>query len=106
VSELTGLTVADCANGWFVIREGKTDAAARRIPINRELTPTITRRMAGQVARDHVFGAPGKGPGHSISGLFITYHRKMGSAVMRGVPPRTCTVLGGGSLPRLAPRKI
>jgi site-specific recombinase XerC len=78
VSELAGLTVEDCANGWFVVREGKTDAAARRIPIHCELTPMITRRMAGKVASEHVFGPPGTRPGQPISALFIHYRRKLG----------------------------
>jgi integrase len=78
VSELASLTVDDCQGGWFVVREGKTDAAARRIPIHRELTPMITRRTAGKVASEHVFGPPGTRPGQPISALFIHYRRKLG----------------------------
>jgi integrase len=78
VSELANLTTADCIDGWFVIREGKTDAAARRIPIHRDLAPMITRRTAGRIANEHVFGPPGARPGQQMSTLFIKYRRKLG----------------------------
>jgi integrase len=70
IEELCRLTVADCAarsgepcaGGSFVIREGKTDAAARTVPIHPALAPVVARRCAGKGPSGFLFHElPGNG---------------------------------------------
>jgi integrase len=46
--EIGRLTMTDCAGGVFVVREGKTEAAARRVPIHSGLTAVVARRSEGK----------------------------------------------------------
>jgi integrase len=48
LEEIYRLRIADCRGGWFSIREGKTAAAVRRVPIHADLSPIIDRRCQGK----------------------------------------------------------
>jgi integrase len=49
------LTVADSTGGVFVVRSGKTAAAARRVPSHSALSPIVETRMKGKPADAHLF---------------------------------------------------
>jgi len=53
--EIGRLTVADCANGVFIVREGMTAAVARRVPIHSDLTALVPRRMNNKAADAFLF---------------------------------------------------
>lgn len=53
--EIGQLRVADCAGGVFIIRGGKTDAAARRVPVHPELTDIVEGRLKGKADGDYLF---------------------------------------------------
>lgn len=55
IEELCGLRVGDCAGGGFAVREGKTDAAARTVPIHPDLAGIVARRCAGKAAAGFLF---------------------------------------------------
>jgi integrase len=46
--EIGDLTVGDCANGFFDVREAKTEAGVRNVPIHPRLRPLIHRRSMGK----------------------------------------------------------
>ncbi|WP_438810573.1 hypothetical protein, partial [Proteus mirabilis] len=47
-TEIASLTVGDCLDGMFTIRDGKTVNAIRKVPIHSSLSAIITRRTKGQ----------------------------------------------------------
>jgi integrase len=53
--EIGRLTIADCADGIFIVRSGKTAAAARRVPIHSALVPMIDARMEGKTPTAYLF---------------------------------------------------
>jgi integrase len=53
--EIGRLKVADCTGGVFIVREGKTDAAARRVPIHADLTALVERRMRNKAPGAFLF---------------------------------------------------
>jgi integrase len=53
--EIGRLTVADCANGVFIVRSGKTAAARRRVPIHSALTEVVARRTNGKASGAYLF---------------------------------------------------
>ncbi|MDA8438287.1 MAG: tyrosine-type recombinase/integrase [Propionibacterium sp.] len=53
--EIAQLTVADCTEGAFIIRQGKTAAARRRVPIHSDLAPLVARRTAHKAPTDYLF---------------------------------------------------
>ena len=50
IEELYQLRVADCADGWFRVRQGKSAAAIRRVPVHGDLAAIVARRAAGRDA--------------------------------------------------------
>ncbi len=44
IEELYQLRVADCADGWFRVRQGKSAAAVRRVPVHSALAAIVARR--------------------------------------------------------------
>lgn len=53
--EIGRLTVADCAGGIFIVREGKTAAAARRVPIHSQLASLVETRTRGKAPDAFLF---------------------------------------------------
>jgi integrase len=53
--EIGQLTVADCADGVFVIRKGKTAAAARRVPVHPELATLVATRTQDKAPDAYLF---------------------------------------------------
>ena len=79
--EIGQLTVADCAGGVFVIRDGKTDAAARRVPVHSALAALVTARMTGKVSGAFLFDEiRSKNPERTdpLGKMFIRYRRSLG----------------------------
>jgi integrase len=83
IEELYRLTVADCAGAWFDIRDAKTRAGIRRVPIHPDLAAIIRRRTEGRPASDYLFpepGAPRVGYERSmaVSKRFGNYRQRVG----------------------------
>lgn len=82
--ELVALTVGDVVGGCFHVRQGKTDAAERTVPIHSHLKPLIERRVEGKQAGEPVFAdLPGsedtkRRRGAALSQAFTRYRRKLG----------------------------
>jgi hypothetical protein len=53
------LTVADAADGWFNIRDAKTRAGIRRVPIHAALRSLVAHRHSGKAPNDFLFHEPG-----------------------------------------------
>lgn len=86
LGEICKLTLADCEGGNFVVREGKSEAAARSIPIHSGLAEIVKRRSAGKAKTDKLFSdVAGKGPSPSdpLSKQFGRYIRDIGVADLR-----------------------
>ncbi|WP_205049039.1 tyrosine-type recombinase/integrase [Paracoccus sp. SY] len=49
------LWVVDVDGEWFDIKEGKTEAAARRVPIHADLQAIVKRRIEGKAKTDWLF---------------------------------------------------
>lgn len=76
ISELCFLQVKDVHKGWFQIRDGKTKAAVRKVPIHSKLKPILARltkgRDDGYVLADlaaNKFGDRSGAIGHAFSRL-------------------------------------
>ena len=59
IEEAYRLTVADAANGWFNIRDAKTRAGIRRVPIHTMLRPLVARRLVGKLPTAFLFHEAG-----------------------------------------------
>ena len=68
LEELYSLTVADCTGGWFDIRQSKTEAGIRRVPIHSALVPIVARRIEGKASTAFLMheARPPKGRGRSV----------------------------------------
>src|SRR5262249_16791683 len=53
--EIGDLTVQDCVDGLFNVREAKTEAGIRKVPIHSQLVPLIERRSQGKAAPTFLF---------------------------------------------------
>ena len=53
--EIGRLTVADCVDGVFIVRTGKTASAARRVPIHSELLPLVDARLRNKAPSAYLF---------------------------------------------------
>jgi integrase len=84
INEIGRLTVADCADGVFNIREAKTAAGIRRVPIHPTLKRIVARRSKGKSAdaflieelsarKDHTTDRAAK-----ASERFTAYRRDLG----------------------------
>ncbi len=84
LEEIYRLKVADCRGGWFRIKEGKTIAAVRRVPIHTDLVPIIERRCQGKADGAYLIheagGAPKPGRERSMpaSKRFGRYRKAVG----------------------------
>lgn len=58
IGELYGLTVQQCADGWFDIRAAKTRAGVRRVPIHPDLVAIVERRIAGKSPSEYLMHEP------------------------------------------------
>ena len=59
IEEVYRLTVADCAGDWFKLRQAKTQAGVRRVPVHSGLAALVTRRTADKPAGAYVFHEAG-----------------------------------------------
>ncbi|WP_192877763.1 tyrosine-type recombinase/integrase [Paracoccus sp. SY] len=55
LAEVLTLWVGDVDRDWFDIKEGKTEAAARRVPIHPDLKAIVKRRTEGKAGTDWLF---------------------------------------------------
>lgn len=55
LAEVLTLWVSDVDGDWFDIKEGKTEAAARRVPIHPDLKEIVQRRTEGKAGTDWLF---------------------------------------------------
>lgn len=85
VDEIARLRVGDILGQCFVVRDAKTDAGVRQVPIHALLSPIVLKRTAGKGAEDYLFDelsdpAPGSAVerGQGISKKFVTARRKLG----------------------------
>lgn len=79
--EIGRLTAADCAGGIFVVREGKTAAAQRRVPIHSGLSAVVARRTAGKAPAAFLFNelrSQNSERTDPIGKLFTRYRRGLG----------------------------
>ena len=59
LEEIYRLTVADCAGGWFNLRQSKTEAGVRRVPIHSGLAGIVARRTEGKAPGAFLFDEAG-----------------------------------------------
>ena len=81
--ELGKLRVKDTVGGVFVIRSGKSEAAARRVPIHSGLAPTVERLAEGKSPDAWLFDLPGEGKRYgdrteAIGKQFMRHRRACG----------------------------
>ncbi|SCX87650.1 tyrosine-type recombinase/integrase [Paracoccus tibetensis] len=55
LAEVLTLWVEDVHDGVFDIQQGKTEAAARKVPIHPDLEEIVKRRVAGKTGKDWLF---------------------------------------------------
>jgi integrase len=85
LEEIARLTVGTSMNGLFDVREAKTNAGVRLVPIHSALGEIVTRRQAGKAASEWLFDElPRPGPGsameagQAITKRFVRYRRRLG----------------------------
>jgi integrase len=84
IGEIGRLTVADCDGGVFDIRDTKTKAGERRVPIHTHLRPIVAARSAGKPAEAFLFDELKASPGRErertakASERFTEYRRAIG----------------------------
>lgn len=80
--EVAQLKVGDVEeDGFFSIREGKSRAAIRRVPIHSELQATVKQRTSGKKPGDFLLeelGPAREARGDAIGKRFTRYRRKVG----------------------------
>jgi integrase len=83
--EICQLRVSDTAGGVMTVRDGKTPAARRPVPIHSDLASIIARRGEGKAAEDFLFTddelgleKPGGNRSRAITKRFTSYRRKVG----------------------------
>lgn len=84
LAELVTLWVEECplddeGNGYFDIRQGKTAAAARRVPMHPDLMEIVKRRKEGKGAQDWLFHelAKERNAGDVFGKRFANYREKL-----------------------------
>lgn len=82
VEEIAQLRAQDVAEGVFVVRQGKTKAAVRNVPIHPALAELVRRRSAGKPPSAFLFheleeGAFGKRSAALVK-AFVRYAKKLG----------------------------
>ncbi len=79
LSELVNLHVADVAKDHFTIREAKTTAGHRQVPIHRKPRPAIARLTEGKAPSDYVLtGIEGKHRADTMSKAFRRLRERLG----------------------------
>jgi integrase len=83
LEELYRLTVADCAGGWFRLRQSKTPAGRRRVPIHPDLAAIIAARISGKAPDGFLFheagpAREGRERGSALSKRFGRYRQTVG----------------------------
>jgi integrase len=74
LSEICALTVADCADSLFDIRQAKTVAGVRRVPVHSDLTAIVSRRTEGKAPTVRLFPTAS----NNLSQRFTAYRRVLG----------------------------
>lgn len=79
-AEVLTLWVEEVHDGVFDIQQGKTEAAARKVPIHPDLQEIIKRRMEGKKPKDWLFHelAEERNPGDIFGKRFNNYRKKLG----------------------------
>ncbi len=82
IEEVYRLTIADCAGEWFNVREAKSRAGVRRVPIHSTLNAIVVRRTTGKAATAYLFpeaGPPREGRERSmaVSKRFGHYRQRL-----------------------------
>lgn len=83
LEEIYRLQVRDCVDGWFDIRESKTAAGVRRVPIHTDLAALVARRVAGKGTTAFLFheagpAQAGRERSSAISKRFGRYRQALG----------------------------
>jgi integrase len=80
LEEVLTLWVEDVHSGVFDIQQGKTDAAARKVPVHPGLTEVIERRTAGKGPKDWLFHELRieRDPGDVFGKRFKRYRESLG----------------------------
>lgn len=84
LEEIYRLTVEDCAGGWFNIRESKTHAGIRRVPIHPALTEIVVKRTSQKDPAAFLFHEaggmpkPGRERSSAASLRFARYRASLG----------------------------
>jgi integrase len=84
LEEIASLKVRDVTGGIFNVRDAKTAAGLRKLPIHSELAALVQRRTRGKADGDFLFeemGGPRLGVqerGQKGTKRFITYRRRLG----------------------------
>lgn len=82
IEEIARLTVADTAGDVFSIREGKTAASIREVPIHRDLAALVARRSKEKAPSDRLFdelrGTAKRELSAKASERFTEYRRAVG----------------------------
>lgn len=81
LEEISRLQVGDIVNGEFVIRGGKTPAAARNIPIHPVLAPMIEALTQGKAPEEYLLSdlaTVQERRGHGLSRKVTKYRKAMG----------------------------
>ncbi len=83
LEEVYRLTVATCTGGWFNVREAKTRAGIRRVPVHSVLAGIVARRCEGKAPTAFLFHERGPAPASTqrsapVSKRFGRYRQTVG----------------------------
>lgn len=80
LAEIATLWVGETRDGVFDIQQGKTSAAARRVPIHPDLVEIVNRRTKGKGPKEWLFHEVTKerDAGDTLGKCFIRYRRHLG----------------------------
>ncbi len=84
-AEVLTLWVEEVHDGVFDIQQGKTQAAARKVPIHPALAEIVERRTKGKQAKDWLFHEVAEliNPGDTFGKRFNSFREKLGVDDMR-----------------------
>jgi integrase len=83
ISEIMGLTLAECEGGMFRILAGKTVNARRVFPIHADLQAEIEGRIAAYRPSDPLSWSGAEHPADAMGKAFIRFRRKLGIGAER-----------------------
>ncbi|MGF1628558.1 MAG: tyrosine-type recombinase/integrase [Kiloniellaceae bacterium] len=79
LGELCSLRVADVAKDHFIVREAKTEAGRRQVPIHSKLRSAVARMTKGKAPSDYVLtGIDGKHRADTMSKAFRRLRERLG----------------------------